>query len=339
MKLTQYLKDRAIFFIINILLYLVLVFIAVSFKINFDLLILLFLIWFMPIFIYIILEFIKFKRYYTNLSSVCENLDKKYLLSEVINEEQFIEAKLFNDILKDTNKSMREEINSYKNIQQEYEEYIETWVHEIKTPISSTMLIIENNSESIPYYMRSEVQKIEDYVEQVLYYSKSNEVSKDYIVKEFNLESIVRKVIRKNSSDFINKKLSIDINHIDNIVYSDSKWAEFILNQIISNSIKYSPQGSKISIDSYKNDYNIVLTISDNGVGISNRDMGRIFEKGFTGENGRKFGKSTGMGLYICKKLCTKLNLGLNIDSIENKGTTVQIIFPMHKLPLCNQVK
>ncbi len=227
---------------------------------------------------------------------------------------------------------MQEHIKYFKNIQSEYQEYIETWVHEIKTPIASLMLIIDNNEDTVPISMKNEVKKVEDYIDQVLYYCRSSDVSKDYIVKSFELEKVVRKVIRKNASDFINKKIQLDIKNINNQIYSDPKWVEFILNQVINNAIKYSEKEiGKITIDSNVNKNNIILSIKDNGVGISARDINRVFEKGFTGENGRRFGKSTGIGLYLCKKLCDKLGLGLKLISKENEGTEVRIIFPIGK--------
>ncbi|WP_334302799.1 ATP-binding protein [Romboutsia hominis] len=173
---------------------------------------------------------------------------------------------------------------------------------------------------------------MENYIDQVLYYSRSNDVSKDYIIKNFNLERIIRCVIRKNASDFINKRIGIDIKEINFNVYSDEKWVEFILNQIINNAIKYSKESEgKVSINAVKNKNNIILSIKDNGVGINEKDIDRVFEKGFTGENGRIFGKSTGIGLYLCKKLCDKLGLGINIVSKQQEGTEIRIIFPVGK--------
>ena len=154
-------------------------------------------------------------------------------------------------------------------------------------------------------------------------------MGKDYIIKKVELEPLVKKVIKRNQRDFISKRISLELKDLEQVVYSDSKWIEFILNQIIVNAIKYSKgNNDKIEIESQKQNNSIILSIKDYGVGINEKDIGRVFEKGFTGENGRKFGKSTGIGLYLCKKLCEKLGLGLYIDSKENNGTKVTIIFP-----------
>ncbi len=333
MKIIEYLKDRSLFLIINLITFLIMISVITALNISLEFILIIFILWFAPTITYMGLEYMKFKKYFNELNSICDKLDKKYLLSEVIKEPNFIEEKIIYDLLKETNRNMRDHINHYKNSQIEYREYIETWVHEIKTPIASTMLIIENSEENDNYItMKNEIKKIEDYIDQVLYYSKSNDVSKDYIVKDFRLDDIVKNSIKKNANDLINKRIAIDIQNISGNVYSDPKWIEFMLNQIISNSIKYcDKKDPKLIIYSKKNENNKVLTIKDNGVGISEKDIGRVFEKGFTGENGRRFGKSTGIGLYLCKKLCDKLGLGIDLTSKENKGTEISITFPIGK--------
>lgn len=333
MRLIDYLKDRHLFIGINIILFLLIAILMGIVRIGFGIILLVFVIWFSPIVVYIIVEYIKFKNYLNELINLNEQLDRKYLISEVIIEPNFIEGKIINNILKDTNRDMQENVKYYKNMQKEYQEYVETWVHEIKTPIASTMLIIENNEDIIPNNMKYELRKVEDYVEQALYYSRSNEVSQDYIVKRFNLEQTVRKVIKRNASDFINKKIAIDIENIKGEIHSDPKWVEFIINQIIGNSIKYlTTQNPKVTIYTTENENNTILIIKDNGVGINEKDLKKVFEKGFTGANGRIYAKSTGIGLYLCQKLCKKLGLRIKLTSKENEGTEVKIIFPLIKI-------
>lgn len=332
MRFIDYLKDRALFMGINIITFLLASTLMGIVQMGLGIIFLVFVIWFGPFISYITLEYLKFKSYYSDLISVNESLDRKYLISEVIKKPNFIEGKITHEILQEANRDMQENVKYYKNMQKEYQEYIETWVHEIKTPIASTMLIIENNEDSIPCNMKHELRKVEDYVEQVLYYSRSNDVSKDYIVKKFDIETIVRKVIKRNANDFINKNIAIDIEDVNGEIYSDPKWVEFVINQIIGNSIKYSKgKSAKVIIYTIENDSNIVLTIKDNGAGINEKDIKRVFEKGFTGENGRKYGKSTGIGLYLCQKLCKKLGLGIKLSSIESEGTEVKLIFPKGK--------
>lgn len=188
MSVYEYLKQRTLFFIVNIVLFLITVSIMLFVKVNISIITMMFLIWFTPISIYILMEMIKHKKYYDELVSISENLDKKYLISEAISEPEFIEGKLVYNILKSSNRNMQEHVKYFKNMQSEYQEYIETWVHEIKTPIASLMLIMENHEDNIPNSMKYEVKKIENYIDQVLYYSRSNDVSKDYIIKNLILK-------------------------------------------------------------------------------------------------------------------------------------------------------
>jgi len=225
---------------------------------------------------------------------------------------------------------MHEHVNFYKNLQKEYREYIETWVHEIKTPIASSKLIVENSESKERNALGDELKKIEEYINQALYYSRSTDVSNDYIVKEFEVKEAIKEANRNNRRDFINKKISVDIEDVSGNVITDLKWVKFIVNQIIINSIKYSrDDGGALRAYTTEGEDNIILTIEDNGIGISKNDVSRVFDKGFTGENGRKYGKSTGIGLYLCKKLCEKLGLGIRLTSIEREGTKVNIIFPI----------
>lgn len=329
MSIIEFIKERMLFLIVNLIMFLLVAILMKIVEVSINIIFILFLIWFGPMVIYMLLEFIKYRRYLNNLAKIVEDLDKKYLLPEVVDEPRFQEAKIINDVLKECNKSMHEKVKHYKDEQTEYREYIETWVHEIKTPIASAKLILENDNSNLSERINYEMKRVEGFIEQVLYYARSSDVSKDYIIKEFSLRNIVMKAIKSNSRDFINKNIKLDIKDIEGSVFSDSKWVEFIINQIIINAVKFSmPNEGKVSIYSKINENNIILTIEDNGVGINEKDIDRIFEKGFTGENGRKFGKSTGIGLYLCKKLCDKLGIGISLTSKENIGTKVNIVFP-----------
>lgn len=225
---------------------------------------------------------------------------------------------------------MLEDVNYYKHLQDEYKEYIELWIHEVKIPIATSKLIIENNRNSITSSIDEEIDKIDEYIEQALFYARSNSVEKDYIIRKINLREVVNTVIKKNKKQFISLKIKLDVKDIKREIYVDSKWVIFILNQIMSNSIKYLDKEEKnITIYSEENKENVVLYIKDNGLGIKESEVSRVFEKGFTGSNGRKnLKKSTGMGLYLSKKLCDKLGLAVSLTSSEGIGTTVKIIFP-----------
>ena len=329
MKMLDYLKEKSIFLSVNLMFFIMISTVMYFSNISFVIIFIVFFIWFFPLSTYILIEYMKYRKYFSNINNILESLDKKYLLPEVLQESNFMVGENINDILKELSRDMHEQVKHYRNIQEEYREYIEMWVHEIKTPIASSKLLIENNTNEVTRKIDTQMDRIENYVEQVLYYSRSDEVGKDYIIKKVGLSKLVKDVIKRNQRDFISKRISLQLGDLDEIIYSDTKWVEFILNQIIGNAIKYSKgKDDKIEIYLKKISSAVVLTIKDHGVGIIERDLNRVFEKGFTGENGRKFGKSTGIGLYLCKKLTDKLGLGLQVQSEENVGTEISIIFP-----------
>lgn len=279
----------------------------------------------------ILIEYKKKKDYYNELIKNMEDLKEKYLISEIIKTPNFIEGKILKDILQDTGKSMLENVNYYKNIQEDYKEYIELWIHEVKIPIATSKMIIENNKNEVTKSIDEELDKVENYTEQALFYARSNAVEKDYIINKTNLKEIVNGAILKNKTTLLNEKTSIELSNLkDEEVYTDSKWAVFIINQIIQNAIKYSKkENKKIEISSQEKNDKVILYIKDNGIGIKKGEITRVFERGFTGENGRIIGqKSTGIGLYLCKKLCDRLGLGIELNSEKDKGTEVRIIFP-----------
>ena len=278
----------------------------------------------------IVLEYRKKSNFYNELKNNLEKLDNKYLISEIINTPDFIEGKILKNTIQETGKSMLENVNSYKQLQEDYKEYIELWIHEIKIPIATSKLIIENNKNEITKSIDEELDEIENYTEQALFYARSNTVNKDYVVTKSNLQEIVNGAILKNKSALLSSKTSIELHDLEREVYTDSKWAVFIINQIIQNAIKYSKiKDRKIEIYAISKRENVVLYIKDNGIGIKKGEITRVFEKGFTGENGRTINKkSTGIGLYLCKKLCDKLGLGIELNSEKDIGTEVRIIFP-----------
>ena len=241
----------------------------------------------------------------------------------------FLDAKINKDNILEIGKSMLENVNKYKYLQEDYKEYIELWIHEIKIPIATSKMIVENNKSEVTKSIDEELDKIENYIEQALYYARSNTVEKDYIIKKNNLKDIVSSTILKNKTTLIQNNVKIEMENLEEEVYTDSKWCVFILSQIIQNAIKYSKEQNKeIKLYAENKKENVILYIKDNGIGIDKAEIGRVFEKGFTGTNGRQEKKSTGIGLYLCKKLCDKLCIGLEIASEKEIGTEVKLVFP-----------
>ena len=278
----------------------------------------------------IIIEYFKRKKFYDNLLNMLEKLDEKYLITEIIKTPNFLEGQIFKNSLEQIDKSMLENVNKYKYMTEDYKEYIELWIHEIKIPIAASKMVIENNKNEVTKSIDEELDKVENYIEQALFYARSNTVEKDYYIRKVVLKEIVNESIKKNKSSLIQEKISIDIHDLDIEVNTDNKWIVFILNQIIQNSIKYrKKENSVIEIYANQGKENVILYIKDNGIGIKQGEITRVFEKGFTGTNGRLSNKkSTGIGLYLCKKLCNKLGIGIELNSVQNEGTEVKLVFP-----------
>ena len=335
MKFIDYLKDKIIEIVLINLFVIITTLILYSLKCNgwiiFDIV---FLIYLVEI-INFTSDYIKRKKFYNNTLNLLEDLDNKNLIHELIPETNFIDSKILKEILYETNKYKIEEINKYKNKEKEFKEYIEMWVHEIKTPLSSAMLTTYNNKSKLSDDIKIELDKIDAYVQQVLFYARSEVVSKDYIIKQVSLENVINKVILKHKRDFLLKKINLELKDLDTIVNTDTKWLEYIIDQIITNSIKYIDENPKIKIYIKQNKNDVKLIIEDNGIGIKSNDLPRIFDKGFTGSNGRNNNTSTGIGLYLVKKLCNKLKHNIEIES-EN-GTKAIITFPVGSLT--NEIK
>ena len=192
-------------------------------------------------------------------------------------------------------------------------------------------MIIENNKNDVTKSIDEELDRVENYIEQALFYARSSTVEKDYYIKKVQLKDIANECIKKNKSMLIHEKIQVNIHDVDVEVNTDSKWIVFILNQIIQNSVKYKKHDINLEIEMFTkvNKENVVLYIRDNGIGIKKGEITRVFEKGFTGTNGRLLNKkSTGIGLYLCKNLCNKLGIAIELNSVQDEGTEVRLVFP-----------
>jgi signal transduction histidine kinase len=289
--------------------------------------------WFAGFLCPLAIEFMKKKRFYDALIRDFERLDQKNLLAELLPEPDFFEGAVLSEVLKASDKACLEESGRYKAMQAEYREYIELWVHEIKTPIASSKLIVQNNQNLVTEAIRDDLEMIEAYVEQALYYARSSAVEKDYFIRELTLEKPVYAVLKRNSVLMIKSGISVTAEGLDITVRSDAKWLEFILHQLLINAVKYAADKDPcIVVQTKKRENSAVLTVSDNGLGIPDGELPRIFDKGFTGTNGRVRGKSTGMGLYICRKLCDKLGISIEAESEQGRGTAVHLVFPLSSM-------
>lgn len=303
-------------------------------------------------------DFRRWKRYFDKLKQQLEALDKKYLLCELIDKGEYQEEKLLKEIFYEMESSMNERVSRYRRSSQEYKEYVEAWVHEIKIPIGAMKMILANHKDA-DYGLEDEVNRMEGYVEQALFYARSNDVEKDYLINRVSLQQVVQEVILKRRKVLRSMNARIELHDLETEVHSDSKWLAFMLGQIVDNSIKYGEKNRLVlEIYSEKCDNSVLLHMKDNGVGIKQSELSRVFDKGFTGSNGRAGAmtmgtetpgmvvnfpgmaagtpavatNSTGIGLYLCKKLCKRLEHNIKIDSKEGEGTTVTFVFPISNM-------
>ena len=275
-------------------------------------------------------EFYRKKTFFDQMFQLLDQLEEKYYLSEIIESPNFVEGQKLTQLFRVVSKSMNDTIADYRRRNEDYSRYIETWVHEVKTPIASCKLIIENHSDPVTRSLEEDVDRIDQYVEQALYYTRSTVVEKDYVIRRCSLDQIVSQVIKNHAKTLISRQFSIERENLDQTVYTDVKWIDFILSQIVTNTVKYRAAEKPVLRFTAKADENqVTLRIEDNGCGISAHDLPRIFDKGFTGDNGRQVAKSTGMGLYLVKQLCDKMNIGIQAESLPGRGTTLLLTFPL----------
>lgn len=329
MTFFNYLKDKLYAFILFTFVYGLLLLLFFAFKISYEVIIAFSIIFFIFFLSLLIIDYFRKRNFYRTLLSNIEKLDKSYLVLETINTPNFYEGELLTKALYEINKSMNENIKYFESQMIDFKEFIEMWIHEIKIPISSLILMAHNHKDNFDKTATEQIRKIENYVEQVLYYVRQEKAEKDYLINEVSLDKVITKVALKNKDDFLENKIDLLVDNINCKIYTDSKWLEFIINQIINNSIKYKRENinSYIKISLKEETDKIILIIEDNGIGIPASDISRVFEKSFTGINGRKTFKSTGMGLFICKNLCNKLGHKISIESKIRKYTRVYITF------------
>lgn len=333
MNIGTYIKEKKENIILFIILVIILLFLLDLFGVNKYLTIMILSL----LSIYFIVDFFTFylkrKKYYDNFLNNLNLLDKKYLILETLEEPEFLDGKVFYDALYKIDKSMMENINNYRNETEDFKEYVEMWIHEIKIPIAGLMLMYHNNK-TVNKNFLDQLNSLDNLTDQILYYVRSNYAEKDFLIKEASMDKIINEVLLKNKDSILENHIDVTVDVKNVKVLTDSKWLVFILNQIINNSIKYCDNSRKSYIKFYieDNEKEMTLHIKDNGIGVNASDLKHVFDKSFTGENGRKMRNSTGFGLYISKKLIEKLGHKISATSEENKYFEIAITFGKNDL-------
>ncbi|MFT8317912.1 MAG: sensor histidine kinase [Sporolactobacillus sp.] len=217
----------------------------------------------------------------------------------------------------------------------ENKDFVMSWVHEIKTPIAAGIMMLEDSEtdgyrEQEQKLLKNKLNQIDHYVEQALYYSRTDSFSIDYLIQESSLQRIIYHVLKKEAELFIIKKIHVTLQQIDQRVLTDGKWLEFILDQLLSNAGKYTEVSGNVIIRCEQTPHGLRLSIRDDGCGIRKEDIGRVFDRGYTGYTGREKAHATGMGLFLAKKLAMKLGHELTVESSENEYTVVCLLFSDH---------
>lgn len=332
MKISEYIKDK-INYILALAIYIIIISTYLkAISLTYSTIFIVIFITFTFFVLAFLISYYKTSKYLKNIEKTMDKLPEKYLITEILQKPRSAEKLAYYRILKRANKSMLENVTDIKEKQKDYKEYIESWVHEIKIPITSAKLLCENNKSDITNKIDEDIEEVNNYVEQALFYARMDQVSNDFMIREISLNEVIKNVLARNKKIMIQNNMKVELKDVNIKCYTDEKWLEFILNQIITNSIKYrNDNNAVIKITGIQNKENIILKIKDNGIGIKKSEIDRIFDKGFTGTNGRNQTKSTGIGLYLCKRLCEGIGMEIDADSKENEYTEIVIIIPRAK--------
>ncbi len=357
MKLTDFLKDRGMLLLLHLVCMCMTAFFFRLTNYSLTNTVLFLTMWVILLTVWLAVTFLQRRRFFREAERILEKVDQRYLLGELFPDSFRLEDRLYREMIRCSNKSCIERIRRVEDDKKDYREYIESWVHEIKAPITGIELLCANrrNGQSVetqqgmrlsaegPYSAEDlrtismENRKIENCVERILYYARSEEVYRDFMIREVCLEDMVCEVLERNRLLLIQNDFKVEVSCRDT-VYTDEKWIAFILNQIVLNSVKYRGESPVLSIRSRRERNGVMLELEDNGTGIRKEELSRIFEKGFTGSNGRAREGSTGMGLYLCRRLCDRLGIGLSADSRSGVGTRLTLEFPVSNY-ICNNLE
>ena len=296
------------------------------------------------------LDYARRRAFYAELADLAERLENPRFAVEMLERPLYADGAVAYDALAAVSKEASDEIGAFRRQGEDYRAYIETWVHEAKSPLAAAHLMLENlaaEADGATWErldaLGEELRRVERYIEQALFYARSETVEKDYVVRRHSLRALVSAAVKANSRALIGAHVAVFLQNLDCEVLADDKWAVFMLGQVVQNSVKYArEQGAEICFEARRvgagtADERVELAVRDNGCGVAAADLPRVFEKGFTGGNGRaaRTGKrATGLGLYLVKRLCDKMGLGVAASSQEGEGFTVTFSFPLNRMHL-----
>ncbi|MCM1184156.1 MAG: sensor histidine kinase [Roseburia sp.] len=327
MRFAEYLRDSIPVIVVQVLCMVLLSLFLLSAGNSADTVGLVLLIWLAVAAAYMTVRWYRRRGFLMRLSDLAEALEEKYLIAELMEKPRRADDSVFYRILKLADKSMLERVADAQREKREYREQVEQWVHEAKTPITAMRLLCENNPTAIQKPLLLELERLNHYVEQALYLSGSEHTEKDYRIRELVLVEAVHQAIAQNKQLLLQNQVRLCVEPSDVTAYTDERWLVFILSQLLNNAVKYKSDTPVIEFRIAREGERVLLTVADNGIGIPAEDMPRIFEKGFVGRNGRGGGRATGMGLYLCRRLCERLGVGLKACSDGDGRTVFTLMF------------
>lgn len=273
---------------------------------------------------YLSYRFLRYRAFYQRLETIPNKLEETITpLSDAT------VAKRLHQLLEAQYRLYQEQIHYYQAKQEEHLTFINLWVHQMKTPISVISLILQEETSTTLESIRDEIDQLASGLEMILYVSRLDAFEKDFHVEQLALSSLLLKILQENKRLFIKHKVFPEY-QVDEtlLIYSDEKWLAFVIKQILTNAVRYSAgKGKTVKINSFHRGNKIVLEITDQGIGIPPQDLTRVFEAHYTGNNGRKFRDSTGMGLYLVREICHKMHHQIELESTVGVGTTIRILF------------
>ncbi|MCI8676806.1 MAG: HAMP domain-containing histidine kinase [Lawsonibacter sp.] len=273
-------------------------------------------------------DFLRQRARLRELEAILEGLDQKYLFAECVpTPRSLYERRLF-ELTRRAGRDMTGAVSDARAAQREYREYVEGWVHEIKTPITAARLICQKLDGDTRRRLICELDQVQAHVERALFYARAESPERDCVIRQTQLSQLVAQAVGEHRALLIQSGVRVETDGLDRSVYTDGKWAAFILGQLLQNAARYRGPEPVVTISARPLGKQVQLTVADNGLGIPAQELPRVFDRGFTGSNGRARGGSTGIGLYLCKKLAVFLELGLEVTSEEGRGTTVTLTFP-----------
>lgn len=304
------------------------------------------------------LGFARERGFWDSLSETCSSLDNARLLPELIDRPEFPEGQAAYDALVSVAKSANDEVAEQRRFVGEYRAYVETWVHEAKSPITAARLALSNLEEDadacagcprelepvVPRLrsVEDELARVERYVEQALFYARSETLERDFLVRSHSLREMVASAIKANANLLIAAGVTPRLGEgLDLKVFTDDKWLVFMLGQLLQNTARYVRPGcegwpqvwfdARLLDEGLANE-RVELTVRDNGCGVSAADLPRVLERGFTGDNGRTHKQSTGLGLWLVARLARKMGVSVSVDSAEDEFFSVTFAFPANKM-------